>query len=348
VRGAPITREARAASANRTQKRTHALTETNMYLRGKTWFLRAEIDGQKYRESLHTTNLKEARRLRDARLKALQAQTRHGAVDWPKAVVAWAEHMQGQIATATRQRYLQSLALCEPYLRGRMVGEIDGPIIRGVVAARRRVVRIATVRRDLTAVSRVLAYAQSVGWREGNPALDAIRTLRERRDPIVLPDEDSIKAVFAACSPHLRDLAIAARLTGARQAELTALKWSQFNETAGTLEIIKGKGNRRRVIALSPAALEHIAKLPRTSALLFPSADGPWVSVPPAFAKTVRRAAPRVPFRFHDLRHLYAIESLRSGSSIYRVSQHLGHTSVKTTEIYLAHLTPEEADHVRQ
>jgi integrase/recombinase XerD len=229
-----------------------------------------------------------------------------------------------------------------------MVSEIDGPIIRGLVAARRRVVGIATVRRDLTAVSRVLAYAQSVGLREGNSALDAIRTLRERRDPIVLPDEDSIQAVFGACSPALRNLAVAARLTGARQAELTALKWSQFNETAGTLEILKGKGNRRRVIALSPAASEHIASLDRRGELIFPSADGPWVSVPPAFAKTVRRAAPRVPFRFHDLRHLFAVEALRSGSSIYRVSQHLGHTSVKTTEIYLAHLTPDEADRARQ
>src|ERR1700722_1233341 len=70
--------------------------------------------------------------------------------------------------------------------------------------------------------------------------------------------------------------------------------------------------------------------------------------VPLAFAKTVRRAGPRVPFRFHDLRHVYAVETLRSGTSIYRVSQHLGHTSVHTTEIYLAHLTPDEADRARQ
>jgi integrase/recombinase XerD len=55
-----------------------------------------------------------------------------------------------------------------------------------------------------------------------------------------------------------------------------------------------------------------------------------------------------VQFRFHDLRHLYAVEMLRSGTSIYRVSQHLGHTSVSTTEIYLAHLMPEESDRVRQ
>jgi integrase/recombinase XerD len=319
-----------------------------MYLRGETWFLRAEIAGRKYRESLHTANVKEARRLRDARLKALQAQARHGAVDWQRAVVTWAEHARGQIAKTTYQRYWQSLVWCEPYLITRMVGEIDGKTILALVEARRRMVSTASVRRDLTAISRVLAYAQSNGWREGNPALDHIRLLRERRDPIVLPDEGSIQAVFAKCSPALRSLAVAARLTGARQAELAALQWSQFNEAAGTLEILKGKGNRRRVIALSPAAREHIAGLKRKSDFIFPSSEGQWTSVSPAFAKTVKGAAPRVPFRFHDLRHLYAVETLRSGASIYRVSQHLGHTSVKTTEIYLAHLTPEEAERARQ
>lgn len=49
-------------------------------------------------------------------------------------------------------------------------------------------------------------------------------------------------------------------------------------------------------------------------------------------------------FRFHDLWHLFAVESLRSKKmDIYTLSRHLGHTSVKTTEIYLEFLTTEEA-----
>jgi hypothetical protein len=48
------------------------MTETNMYQRGETWFLRAEIAGRKYRESLHTSNVRDARRLRDARLRSLR------------------------------------------------------------------------------------------------------------------------------------------------------------------------------------------------------------------------------------------------------------------------------------
>lgn len=46
------------------------------------------------------------------------------------------------------------------------------------------------------------------------------------------------------------------------------------------------------------------------------------------------------PIRWHDLRHTYAIRALQSGSAIYDVSHHLGHASVKTTEIYFARAAP--------
>jgi len=50
------------------------------------------------------------------------------------------------------------------------------------------------------------------------------------------------------------------------------------------------------------------------------------------------------PFRFHDLRHWFSVNYLRRGGSIYTLSQILGHSSVKVTEIYLQFLTPEEAE----
>ena len=63
--------------------------------------------------------------------------------------------------------------------------------------------------------------------------------------------------------------------------------------------------------------------------------------------KTGTAAAGREPqafrgVRFHDLRHRHAVDWLKSGRSIYDLQKRLGHTSVKTTEIYCAYLTGEE------
>jgi integrase/recombinase XerD len=48
------------------------------------------------------------------------------------------------------------------------------------------------------------------------------------------------------------------------------------------------------------------------------------------------------PFRFHDMRHLHAVTWLKDGRSIYDLQNRLGHTSIKTTEMYCVYLTPEE------
>ena len=65
-----------------------------------------------------------------------------------------------------------------------------------------------------------------------------------------------------------------------------------------------------------------------------------------AKAKSEKRAVPRA-FRFHDLRHWYAVDYLRRGGSIYTLQQILGHSSIKTTELYLAYLTPNEQEQAK-
>ena len=47
-------------------------------------------------------------------------------------------------------------------------------------------------------------------------------------------------------------------------------------------------------------------------------------------------------FRFHDLRHWHAVQWLKDGRSIYDLQHRLGHTSIKTTEMYCEYLTSDE------
>jgi len=113
-----------------------------------------------------------------------------------------------------------------------------------------------------------------------------------------------------------------------------------------------GKGNKRRTIQLSEAATAHLDGTVRVlgSDLIFCTPQGTkWASPASYFVKIRDRVAKANkdfrPFRFHDLRHLWAVEALKGGMGIYALSKHLGHTSVSVTErVYLAFLTPEEAE----
>lgn len=331
------------------------MREDNLYQRAGIFWLRAEIRGKEYRESLRTGDVKSARKLRDVRLKELRGAIWHGdrRRTWIEAVTEWLGHATDQLGPATLKRYAVSLAQCRPHLSNFDIDKIDGKAIAGLIQARRATgATPATIRRDLTAVSRVLEFAEEMEWREGNPTLSKRRMLKERRDPIELPAEAAYSAMVAGSSKRFASLIVAARLTGCRQAELVSLEPRQYSAQAGTLDVI-GKGNKRRTISLSPAARSHFSAQAMDGKLIFAKEDGEaFAQAASDFTHFRREVVKREPtfkrFRFHDLRHLFAVEALRSGMSIYALSKHLGHTSVKTTEIYLSFLTGEEAEAARE
>lgn len=329
------------------------MREPNLYRRGETFWLRAEVRGHEYRESLRTNDLKSARKARDARLKEIEGAVWRGRRTWGQALDAWADHITGQLGPATLSRYATSFIQCDPYLSPLDIDKIDGKAIAALIQGRRAGgASPATVRRDLTAVSRVLEYSEAMEWREGNPTLSKRRLLKERRDPIELPTEAAYEAVLGYAAKTFAPLIKAARLTGCRQAELVNLAPGAFDPMTGNLDVI-GKGNKRRVIRLSHAATAHLVKQSSEGGFLFPRAGGKMQDrTSNKFTLLCRNLIRRDPafrrFRFHDLRHLFAVEALRGGMSIYALSKHLGHTSVQTTEIYLSFLTAEEAEFARE
>jgi len=83
--------------------------------------------------------------------------------------------------------------------------------------------------------------------------------------------------------------------------------------------------------------------LPPSAGFLFWHGKGQrYENVSSRFAELTKSLQLEHRFKFHDLRHLHAVEWLQSGRSIYDLQQRLGHASIKTTEIYLQFLTPEE------
>lgn len=333
--------------------------DENLFKRGEVWWFRAVVGGVERRESLRTSDVKAARRLRDEALTRIAAEKRgEPIILFGHVVDAWADHIADQISPTTILRYMVSLGQCRPFLENLNVKAVDGAVITKLVASRRAGgATPATIRRDLTAISSVLKFAEGQEWCDGNPTLSKRRLLKERRDPIALPERTDVDFLIGCCSIRFGALVKAALLTGCRQAELVNATWKAYNRKAKTLEVI-GKGNKRRTIELSDEASAQIQAQPVTlkSELIFCRDGGARFAEAAsdfvhfrraAIAKAKRDGREFRRFRFHDLRHLHAVEALRGGKGIYDLQQHLGHTSVKTTEIYLDFLTPSERERAK-
>jgi integrase/recombinase XerD len=327
------------------------------FWRGATLWGRFQVKGRDFKFTLRTDDPEVAKR-RYAEERRRQVAASHFGDHrrmWADVMAEWAEQIGRNVAARTVQRYVSSLAVLGPHLEGLYLDEVDGELIGGIVKARQAEgVTNATIKRDLGAVSSVLNFSIGEGYREDNPALNRLKRIKERRDPIVLPDHKHIQMVIDGASGLFKEMIKAALKTGARESELIFGRRTHLDHPRKQLTLI-GKRNKLRVIELDGWGYEDVFKpLPAALGaawLFFDEKGQPFRWAANRFRNVVKAVAKQAqkqeqdfrPFRFHHLRHRHAVDWLKAGRSIYDLQHRLGHTSVKTTEIYLQYLTPDEA-----
>lgn len=346
-------------------KRTrNSSSESNLYRRpdkpGGQYYSRVKINGKDRRVSLRTSikadALKKLRRILDnADRERNKTGERH---PWKTVVTEWAIHAEGALKPSVLDRYKWSLVKSRPILDPLDIEEIDKRVIGDLVSHRKNEgVTNATIRRDITAVSSVLDFCEGRGWIENNVAHDYKRsTIRERRDPIALPDTKDIDALIPLIPGNFAWAVRYAQYSGARQMEVFSLEQRQLRE--GLTDLWKTKTDTPRVLVNDKRARGALGGTEKR-------ADSKWVfwharpnqepqpyrNVASRFYGFVQRALEKKiikqAFTFHHLRHWYAVDFLRSGGNIYTLQKHLGHASIKTTEIYLAFLTPAEQERAK-
>jgi integrase/recombinase XerD len=354
---------------------------------------RIQTGGGDVKWSLHTDDPKVAKARRAAQRVRAVAIQRFGdqRITFAEAMEGWGTWIAPQISPKTLSRYLTSLTMLQPHLEGLYQDEVDTALVKAIVKARRdepvvlpgrkhpTTASIATIKRDLTALSSVMDYCIDEEWRDDNPVINYLRParrrksrLKERRDPIQLPEHAHIRMVIHRAPGLFASMTEAALKTGARLDELAKAERRHFDKERKQLTIV-GKRNKLRVVDLVDAGddfgFEVLAALPvslETKALFWhrrtagrrsrlgQRSAAPYKQISNNFGRLVKAVAVQAqkqeqefrPFTFHHLRHRFAVDWLKSGRSIYVLQQRLGHTSIKTTEMYLEYLTHEERQQV--
>ena len=199
------------------------------------------------------------------------------------------------------------------------------------------------------------------GYMEKNPVLDIEIPKKEKRIPLKLTKQDSLKLLELVYNypyqyPFLRyrNHAIFSMFifAGLRKQELLNLKYTDIDIDNLTIFIRQGKGNKDRIIPISFTLAQSLKRycaerkrLNKTHPEFFSSLKGNMGFTVNGLKKVVEQMRNSFGMRFsaHKLRHTFATLMLEGGCDIYSLSRMMGHSDIKTTTIYLS----ASAEHLR-
>ena len=137
------------------------------------------------------------------------------------------------------------------------------------------------------------------------------------------------------CDPLLKRAALFSALTGLRHCDIQKLKWSEIEVFNGgyRLNFTQQKTKGVEYMPISEQAFQLCGERKDGEQLVFGGLPDPsWINRP--IKKWVAEAGITKHITYHCFRHSYATLQLAGGTDIYTVSKMLGHTNVRTTQVY--------------
>lgn len=291
--------------------------------------------------------------------------------DW---LQIWLRDYIGNVKPATVKSYTDHVKMnIVPYIGKTQLGKLSPAMIQSMYNTLQREKGLSpkTIKNVHGVLHRALTQAQKMGYIRLNP-LDAVTLPRiEKKQIKPMDDEDLTRFLKEIKGNPYESVFFVTVFTGLRQGEVLGLTWDCVNFEQNTLYInkqhgkVKGgkeyvfsslKNDKPRMIVAADGVMDVLKKQKarqqrwaelagkawdNADNLVFTTELGRYLSnqtVYLAFKKVVR-ALDMEHVRFHDLRHTFAVNSLKAGDDIKTVQENLGHhTAAFTLDVY-AHVT---------
>ena len=218
-----------------------------------------------------------------------------------------------------------------------------------------------SINRKISSLKSFFKYQLKIGLIRQSPMAKIISPKNEKRLPNFVADKD-IKTLFHHVEfPDTwqgkteRLLLLLFYNTGMRLSEVINLKDSQVNASNHSLKIL-GKGNKERIVPISPEVLTEIKTYQRErnqsiaekADILLTTEKGKALSPRSVYSivkkylslvTTIEKRGP------HVLRHSFATHLTNNGADLNAVKELLGHSSLAATQVY-THNTIEKLKNI--
>ncbi len=327
-----------------------------LLLRGTTWHLRFTVKGVTVAESTHTSNRREAERIRDKRRSDLVQEVvlagkkpirLHAAID---LFLRSRQHLPSHQNCEIHMRYFR--AAPDHYL-----DRVTDEELNAVLTSKRAEgYKESTLKVSVAYFNAMIRHVGDLGYtvrKKMKPikhdsgkirwmTKDELAKLYVAIDPAYITSDDE---VLKAQRLENFDLVRLLYETGARYSEIALLRWTQVDLVAGTVHIKRAKGSVDGVLNMTKTMREILTRRRQMEKgdVVFSSKqrqnnESKWMR-----AAVARAALDQThgTVTIHTLRHTKAVHLLNKGLNLLELQKFLGHKTIQSTMVY-AHVIEDE------
>jgi len=203
-----------------------------------------------------------------------------------------------------------------------------------------------TIHRMISTLSSFYRFLYSQGAISSNPMSGVERPKIKDQELRYLKHSQVLRLIDSIEDPRDRLIVRTIYATGVRVSELCAMNIEDIDFEDETIRV-RGKGGKIRIVFVDRETLEEMSDFigNRIEGPFFLGQQGHHIS--PRSVQHIFKLYAPPGITPHKIRHSYASELYRRSKNLRVVQENLGHTSIKTTEIYL-HTDLDERKRVYQ
>ena len=286
----------------------------------------------------------------------------------------WFQDYTGNLKPATKSAYEEHIRVhIKPYLGDVMMASLTTQMIQRVYNMLQFEKHLSpkSIKNIHGVFHKAIDQAIKIGYIKQNP-LDAVVLPRVEKRQIQTMEDSDMTAFLEAIKGHpYENVLFVTVFTGLRQGEVLGLTWDCVDFERGTLLINKQhnkakgekeyhfsslKNDRIRMLTVADDVMDVLRRQKALQTLwaellgeafhnddnlVFTNEYGRFIANQ-AFYRNYKKIMEKIglgSMRFHDLRHTYAVNSLKAGDDIKTVQENLGHATAAFTLGTYAHAT---------